>query len=649
MLLFVAGGETARMQVREPGSGLGSVPAMVVDMRDHWKRYRELADVGDTESAEHLAARIIELRHRSGMLGNTALSRGFAMRAWRQQQEGKLDEAIKEFRYAVELEPAAREYRVALAGALAAQQPMNVFTYVSQYWEAFRKSFDSIRGRYLLTVDGTLWLGFTLLIGGGLWFFGVLLRYIPTLRHALTELFGKVFSFNIATLLATVALFSALVSGVGLQWIALGLAAACWSFQSRGGKIVSIVALAALWFGAGLIGLSSQMTAGMTTTEARAAFAADRFDADETVILELERRLERTMFSPRGSFRTPADNHSRVELFAYVCGLRKLGRSRGLHGIDVMDIFTVLSGTDELGRLAAVNLANIQLEREDFVPAQNNYQFAMQGYDAKPYAMFNLWRLNYERRNRSAARGIWENLVKDERAFLKRFEIEDERKQPSLIDAAPSPRMLELMINRGLAATAGLAGASIDPLGILSNSLTDVHLTWAVAALIGMLVIHLIFRFFGLATICRMCGKNYCKHCDLDPRSSPRCQACNSIKGAHILLDAELRRSQEKKIERYRKWSKIRRLGGNIVAPGLGSAWAGKPLIAAGLMVLWSSAVALFYGLDRFPRTEVLPFFSHWSFLTGAFILIIGIGVYALAVLDGIQEEKHPDGAVGKS
>ena len=66
-------------------------------------------------------------------------------------------------------------------------------------------------------------------------------------------------------------------------------------------------------------------------------------------------------------------------------------------------------------------------------------------------------------------------------------------------------------------------------------------------------------------------------------------------------------------------------------------------------MVLWSSAAALFYGLDRFPRTEVLPFFSHWSFLTGAFILIIGIGVYALAVLDGIQEEKHPDGAVGKS
>lgn len=622
---------------------------MVVDMRDHWKRYRELADVGDSESAEHLAGRIIELSHRAGMLGNTAMARGFAMRAWRQQQEGKLDEAIKEFRYAVELEPSAREYRVALAGALAARQPLDFFTYVPQYWEAFRGSFDSVRGRYLQTVDGALWIGFTLLIGAGIWFFGVLLRYIPTLHHAITELLATVFTLDIATLLATVAMFAALVSGVGLHWIALGLAAACWSFQSRAGKIVSILALAALWLGSGLIGLSSQMTAGMTTTEARAAFAADRFDADETVLLELERRLEADLFSPNGGFRAPSDNSSRADLFVYACGLRKLGRSRGLHGIDVMDVFASLQGSDDIGRLAAVNLANIQLEREDFVSAQNNYQFAMQGYDSKPFAMFNLWRLNYARRNRTAARGIWESLVKEEQDFLKRFEIEDERMQPSLIDAAPSPRMLDLMINRGLTETADHASSAIGPLGILSNNLTGFHLIWAAAALAGMFVAHLIFSFFGKALICRTCGKVYCKHCDIDPKTSSRCQACNSIISASILLDAELRRSQEKKIKRHRKWSKVRRLVGNLVAPGLGSAWAGKPLIAAGLMALWSAAVALLYGLDRFPMTEVLPFFSHWSFLSGAFILIVGIGAYALAVLDALLEEKKPDGTLGKS
>jgi hypothetical protein len=458
LMLWPAGTASATQETGRSG-GFSSVTAIVVDMRDHWKRYRELADVGDSQSADHLATRMIELRHRAGMLGNTAMARGFAMRAWRRQQAGKLDDAIQEFRYAVNLEPAAREYRVALASAIAAQRPIDVLTYVPLYWEALWRSNDSLRGRYLFTVDFSLWLGITLLCGGGLWFFGVMLRYVPTLHHTLTEMLGTIFSIDIATLLATIAFFAAMIIGIHLQWILLGIVAACWTFQSRGGKLVSIIALAALWLGTGLIGLSSQMTAGMTTTEARAAFAADRFDADETVILELERRIENKIFAPSGGFIVPRNDSDKLNLFLYAEGIRKLGRTRGLHGIDIMDVFAALKGIDELGRLAAVNLGNIQFEREDIVSAQNNYQFALQGFDAKPYAQFNLWRLNYEQRNRSVARELWESLIKDERGFARRFEIENESMQPALIDAEPSQRMLNRMIGRGLAAAAGLTAA----------------------------------------------------------------------------------------------------------------------------------------------------------------------------------------------
>ena len=119
-LLLGANAEAQEEPEGAPTAGVSSVPAIIVDMQDHWKRYSELADVGDQESADHLAEKMVLMRRQAGMLGNSAFARSFAMRAWRQQQSGKLDAAIKEYNFAVSLEPSAREFRTGLASALAA-------------------------------------------------------------------------------------------------------------------------------------------------------------------------------------------------------------------------------------------------------------------------------------------------------------------------------------------------------------------------------------------------------------------------------------------------------------------------------------------------------------------------------------------------
>jgi len=629
----------AASQELEDNAGFSAVPAVVVDMNDHWKRYRELADIGDQQSADHLSAKITVMRRQAGMLACSSLARGFAMRAWRNQQAGKADTAIKEYRIAVELDPAAMEYRVALAGALAARDPIGFGAYVPIYWEAIWKSFDSLRGRYLLTVDWFLWIGLTLLIAGSLWFLSVLLRFLRSLHHSLTDLMDRVFSRDISALLAIVVMLVPLSFAVELQWIALGLVAVCWAFQSKTGKLLSLLALALIWLGVGMIGLSSDLAAGMTTTEVRTAFIAERYDADEATIYELEHRLKGSVISTDGGLLPRESEKQRMELFLYAEGLRKLGRSRGASGIDVLDAFASLRGSDTLGRLAAVNLGNIQFEREDFVSAQSNYQFALQNPYSKPFALYNLWRLNFERRSRIDARNFWNRLIKEEPEFAERFGITDELRQPVLIDAGPTLRMLDAMVGRGLAYATDSKEIPTFA-GLLAKRLFGEGSSWAAIAFAGMLLSYMIFRSIGLAAVCDSCGRVFSKRGDLDPRVSHRCQACNAALAVNVLVDAELRRFQQQKIERCKRVNKIKYIASNIIFPGIGNIWSGELIVGAGLLLVWSALAALLFSINHLPRAIVLPFESHWTFLTGVAALLLALIAYPTSLWLSLKKTK---------
>ena len=622
-----------------PAAGIGSVPAIVVDMQDHWKRYAELADVGDQESADHLAQKIIEMRHQAGMLGSSGFARGFAMRAWRQQQAGKLDAAIKEYTYAVSLEPSAREFRTGLASALAARKPMDIGGYSSEYGKALFGSLGTLKGRYFFLTEITLWIGIAMLLAGSLWLASVILRHIRSLHRSLSEVFERFASDEVAILLSLVVLVSPLFFGVSLPWLALGWAAACWAFQGSGGKAISVAALALIWIALSLIGLSSDLTAGTTTPEIRAAFAAERNDSEEATVLELEQRFAGSVFMPDGEIGSIGNDAKRMDLFLYAAGLRKLGRSRGAEGVDVLAIFDELRDNDMLGRLAAVNLANVQFEREDFVSAQSNYEFALEDSAAKPYALYNLWRLNFEKRSRVDARAFINRLIKEEPDFVDRFGVDNEALQPVLIDATPPEPLLQALIERGLATATG----SKSPLGareIWLGKLLAPDQLWTLGVLAGMVIGNAFFRFFGISGICSTCGKAYSKRSDLDPKVSKRCQACNAALAANAPLDPELRRRQMNRIHKRRSYNRFKWLAANILLPGLGSAWLGYPLEGAGIMLLWSATASLVYCLGAFARPDVLPFYSHWTFLSVLLAIVLALASYAAAIVHALYGWK---------
>ena len=345
------------------------------------------------------------------------------------------------------------------------------------------------------------------------------------------------------------------------------------------------------------------------------------------------------MISPDGSLLPGESEKQRMELFLYAEGLRKLGRSRGASGLDVLDVFTSLRGTDTLGRLAAVNLGNIQFEREDFVSAQSNYQFALRNTYSKPFALYNLWRLNFEKRSHIEARNFWNRLIKEEPEFAERFGIADDLLQPVLIDAGPTPRMLNAMVGRGLAAATGSKEIPTFA-GLLAKRLFREGSGWAAIVFVGMLLSYMIFRSAGLAAVCNSCGRVFSKRGDLDPRVSHRCQACNAALAVNVLVDAELRRFQQQKIERYKRLHKIKCIVSNLLFPGMGNIWSGELLVGAGLLGVWSALAALLFSINHLPRAVVLPFESHWTFLTGVAALILALIAYPTALWLSLKKTK---------
>ena len=615
-----------------------STPANIAQMRTLWQLYQVAED--EPERAESLSERIIELRHRAGMLGSTGWARAFAMRGWRSQQAGELNAAVAEYRTAVALEPSAREFRVAMASALAARNPLDVGSYMPAYVQAVWGSFDSARGRYLLLADVVLWAGFTLFFAGCLWSGAMLIRYLLVFHHSLAELLAIPLGPGLAGVLAAVAIASPLVFGVPIWWVLLGLVAAVWAFQARGEQVASVAAVAFLWLGVGLIALSSGLAAGMTTLSTQVAFTAERFDADETVVQGLENRLMRAgAIAEDGSLRVPDDQRGRMELFLYACGLRKLGFWRGSGGLEVLEIFEALSDDQAIGILATINAANIRLERGEFSLARNTYEEVRELEPARPYALFNLWRWHYEHRDTARAQELWDILAGAYPGFMRSFRLDDESLRPAVLDAGPTPIQINELIDRGLAEANHWEAASVTPTQLLQRELLR-QIWWPAAALGGMIVALLIFSRFGTAVSCTSCGKRYCGRCDINPRTSGVCQACSAVLSPGLPLDSGLRRSQRVRIERHRRWGRILYYPQNLLVPGLGCATSSRTLAGWFLILGWSALAALVYCADRLPRAESFLFFSHWTPLMGIAVVALALVTYLPALLMRAEPEK---------
>jgi hypothetical protein len=632
------------------GQDIQPMPTILAEMQDLWQRYQKAADEGLQEQCSEICERIVTLRKKAGMLDCGRFARAFAIRAWHSQQSGSSASAVREFRTAVELAPSAREYRVGLAGAIAKRSPVNVTSYVPEYWEAAVSGFSSIRGRYLMQADAALWVGVMLLVAGGAWIAAMLFRYWRPFFHTIMELVAKPFADEIATPLTAVILAIPLFFGAPLEWIILAFFAVTWAFQRRGERMLSLLTLVVCWFGAGMIMLSSQMAGGITTTEMRAAFAADRQDVEENVVLEIERRLLREgVVDTDGNIQPPDDNDSetRTQLFLYAVGLRKLGRTQGVGGVDLLSLFDALRGDDYISLQSMVIASNIRFERGNHTRAEEGYRRVLDEDPSNVFALYNWWSLS-EAKDLKNSFSLWNRLLDEHKDFLKRFDIrygaeqqplEEDQQRPDLIDANLARSDISKLVRKGLAVANGTEASEVEPLDLLAGNLSGPHNLWIPIVFAAMLAAHFALKKVGMASSCRSCGKVFCKHCDLEPTASSRCQACNSVLTLSSPIDAELGRSQKQRIKRHEKYFRVKTLVYNIIAPGLGNTLAGRPMVGAGLLLLWSCFVSLVYFTVGAPRTESMPFFSHWTFFLGLAALLLAAASYSLAVWTVMKEK----------
>ncbi|HVN74699.1 MAG TPA: hypothetical protein VMT19_00160 [Thermoanaerobaculaceae bacterium] len=94
-------------------------------------------------------------------------------------------------------------------------------------------------------------------------------------------------------------------------------------------------------------------------------------------------------------------------------------------------------------------------------------------------------------------------------------------------------------------------------------------------------VAHLLVRQHvgGFATACLKCGRPFCHRCKLSNESQSYCTQCINIflKKDMVGIDAQLAKRQQ--LARRQRWLGFERRLADLVLPGLGLSWAGRPVL----------------------------------------------------------------------
>lgn len=97
----------------------------------------------------------------------------------------------------------------------------------------------------------------------------------------------------------------------------------------------------------------------------------------------------------------------------------------------------------------------------------------------------------------------------------------------------------------------------------------------------------------GLATACIKCGRPFCRYCKLSQESQSYCTQCVNIflKKDMVAIEAQL--AKRRQLRRHHLLQKIERRVTDILAPGLGLALGGRPLLGFPIMLAAATSLAL--------------------------------------------------------
>ena len=479
---------------------------------------------------------------------------------------------------AAELDPECPEALVALAG------------HRLEAWRLGSGLATLARGAVALATDGrhARLLGGTaviaLLLGALaallLWALFAVRRVLPAFWHDLTEM-GAHWRLGANTaVVAVVALALPLFAGGDVAWVLLWVFALAWGYMPPLSRALGIFGLLLLAAAPTVLELGFRTVARNpdAIAQAIAALAEQRYQPQ--LLDELDALGDLLGDSP-DYFRLEGDVYRQFGLldsasWAYREGLRRVPE----HGMLSLGLGTVryLEG-DYNAALQAFETARAA----GADPVVVNYNLAL------TFAQIYHFRESDEAMAR--ARDLDE-------ARLQRL-TRGRDHQPILLafSAADADRMLSRVDTVRLVHS----GLQLPPM-LHERSLAHAFTLAALAAL-AFAIGHFLLRdrTTGFAAACLKCGRTFCRRCRLSQERQSYCAQCVNIflKKDTVGIDAQL--AKKRQVARHSLLLRLERRGGDLLLPGLGLAFSGRPMLGTALAVAAAPcAVAALLWLPRF-------------------------------------------------
>ncbi len=430
---------------------------------------------------------------------------------------------------------------------------------------ADRRFGQLLSGSAAIAVLGTLLGAF------GLWSLLAARRALPPLWHDLMEMGNHWRLGPNGTVVGVVALALPLFAGGDGVWLVLWVLALCWAYFTRPQRVVAVagVLLVAATPTVLEVGFRAATRNPSGVAQATAALAEQRYDPQ--VLDELDSISDLFADSP-AFYRLTGDVFRQYGLldgaaWAYREGLRR-----------------------------APNDGSLSLALGTVRYLEGDYNAALQAFQTARAAGADPVVINY---NLSLTFAQTYHFRESDEAITRARDIDDARLRRLSRGRDHAP-----ILPAFASADARALLATVDSVSLLHRGLvqppllqerTLAHpLTFAALTALVFAMGHLLLRerTTGFASTCLKCGRTFCHRCRLSQERQSYCSQCVNIFLKKDTVGIESQVTKRRQVARHQLTLRLERRIGDLVLPGLGLGFAGRPLLGGAIAAVALSCVA---------------------------------------------------------
>jgi tetratricopeptide (TPR) repeat protein len=529
------------------------------DIEQAWFRLAQGLEKFSPDALKERADELVQVADKSDISRMTPLALALVAHA-RTQTPSQAELTLVQ---AARLDPDSPEVWFALADVRLGRA--NLASGAAALGRGIYKLFADPRLHELVGASAILAGTVTLGVGLALWGLLAIRRTVPRLWHDLTEMGAQWRLGPNGVVLGLLIIALPVFAGGDPVWVLIWLFTLCWAYMPTAQRVIGAIGLLVLAAAPTLVELGFRNI----THPPNAVLAATEVLADrryEPQILEELDSLTDTFGDDPDFRRLAGDCYRQFALFdgaaiAYREGLRTSPHHPALS--EALGTIQYLEG-DYNAALQAFKTA----QEGGYDPVVANYNLSL------AYAQTYHFRESEEAM--AAARQAGDRRLqaltraREHEIILPAFSRDEALKMLRRKDPL-------LLLNRGLASPPLLRERTIEhPLAI-----------GCVMALI-LAVLHRLIRqrSGGFASACLKCGRAFCRRCKLSHESQSYCTQCINIFLKKDMVGIEAQVAKRQQLARRLFWLRLERRVSDVLLPGVGVGFGGRPLLGGALVLV---------------------------------------------------------------